>query len=334
MSAEAAEQVAAEDADIRLDRWFARHYPALAHGRLQRLLRSGQIRVDGKRARAGLRLAAGQRVRVPPQVRAAEACPAPPRPRGRGPSRADFAALRARVLYRDDDILALDKPAGLAVQGGSGLSTHLDALAEALRFEAEAPPRLVHRRDKDTSGVLVLARNAAAAARLTRLFREGRVHKTYWAIVVGVPPVPGGVIDRPLAKRGGPGRERVAADAGGRAAVTRWRRIAAVGKRVAWLALEPVTGRTHQLRAHCAALGTPILGDGKYGGAAAHPADLPPGVGKRLHLHAREIVLPHADGGNLRFVAPLPDAMRAAFEAFGFDADAETGGGGRRGGRR
>ena len=281
------------------------------------MLRTGQIRVDGKRARSNARLDAGQQVRVPPQARDATA---PPPKRAAPPSRADAAALRSRVLYRDDDLIALDKPAGLAVQGGSGQTRHVDAMVSALQFDAAEPPRLVHRLDKDTSGVLLLARHARAAARLTALFRAGEISKLYWAVVVGVPSPAAGEIDKPLAKHGGGGRERMTTDAAdGRQAVTRYRTIATANRTAAWLALAPLTGRTHQLRAHCAAIGTPILHDGKYGGKSAYLSERAGDLPRRLNLHARELVVPHPDGGNLRFRADLPDHMQASFQALGFD---------------
>ncbi len=221
------------------------------------------------------------------------------------------------VLHRDDAVIVLDKPPGLAVQGGTGTERHLDGLLDALRFDAAERPRLVHRLDRDTSGVLVLARSAAAAAALAAAFRGKTVRKVYWALTVGVPKPRQGRIDLPLAKLMRPGGERVVADADtGKRAVTWYRTVAHAGDKIAWLALEPVTGRTHQLRAHAAAIGTPILGDGKYGGAAAHPAGMP--QARQLHLHARAIDFPHPAGGRLRVTAPLPPHMRETWAFFGF----------------
>jgi 23S rRNA pseudouridine955/2504/2580 synthase len=311
--------VAPEDAEIRLDRWFKRHFPALGHGRLEKLLRTGQIRLDGKRVDAGDHIAAGQRIRVPPLP----AAPAPEtKPRRPPPSSADTHLLQQRVLYRDDEMIVIDKPEGLAVQGGTGTSRHLDGLLDALRFDAQERPRLVHRLDKDTSGVLVLARNGRAAARLAGLFRGKSVRKVYWAITVGAPRPRQGKIDQPLAKQAGPAGERVAADdEEGDRALTYYRTVARAGDRFAWLALEPVTGRTHQLRVHCLALGQPILGDGKYGGADAHPASLP--QAKKLHLHARAVSLPRPGGKTLTVTAPLPPHMRESWEFFGFEEASE-----------
>lgn len=304
--------VAADEAGIRLDRWFRRHFPDLPHGRLEKLLRGGQIRVDSARVRAGTRLHAGQRVRVPPLGEAAaRSAPAPTLD-------AEAAGdLRRRVLYRDDELLVIDKPPGLAVQGGSGVSRHLDAMLDALRFGARQRPRLVHRLDKDTSGALLLARDVGTAARLAAAFRARAVRKLYWALVVGAPPATRGTIDIPLAKRRGRGGERMAGGAG-RGARTRYAVIARAGQ-ATWLALEPVTGRTHQLRAHLAAIGAPVQGDGKYGGRAAFlPARE---VVPRLHLHAREIALESAPGRTLRFVAPLPAHMAATWTFLGLDPD-------------
>ncbi|HZT51346.1 MAG TPA: RluA family pseudouridine synthase [Stellaceae bacterium] len=305
--------VAADEAEIRLDRWFRRHFPELGHGRLEKLLRTGQIRLDGRRAAAGDRVAAGQVVRVP----SLGVAPPAPAPRAPAPRPGDAAMLRDAVLYRDDAVIVLDKPAGLAVQGGTGTERHLDALLDALRFGASERPRLVHRLDKDTSGVLVLARSAAAAARLAAAFRGKDVRKVYWAVTVGVPKPRQGRIDLPLARLPRPGGERVVADdADGKRALTLYRTVAHAAAKFAWLAMEPVTGRTHQLRAHAAAIGTPILGDGKYGGAAAHPAGVP--QARRLHLHARAIAFPHPAGRILTVTAKLPPHMRETFGFFGF----------------
>jgi 23S rRNA pseudouridine955/2504/2580 synthase len=310
--------VAGEDGSVRLDRWFKRHYPALGHGRLEKLLRTGRIRVDGKRARSGDRVAPGQAINIPPL---GEMC-APVPEVSRQPSPGDAALLQDAVLHRDDAVIVLNKPPGLPVQGGSGAERHLDGLLDALRFGSDVRPRLVHRLDKETSGVLVIARTASAAAFLTRAFREKTTRKVYWAIVVGLPNLRQGRIDLALAKL--PGREgervRPAAEAGKRA-VTYYAVVDSAGTEASWLALLPVTGRTHQLRAHCAALGTPILGDAKYGGAAAHLAGVP--GAKRVHLHARSISIPHPLGGSLQVTAPLSRHMRQSWEFFGFPDDVE-----------
>jgi 23S rRNA pseudouridine955/2504/2580 synthase len=306
--------VAADEAELRLDRWFRRHFPQLTHGRLQKLLRTGQVRVDGKRAEAGLRLAAGQAIRVPPLGEAP-----PPKAAARPVPEREARRLREAVLYRDDDVIAIDKPAGLAVQGGTSTPHHLDAMLDALRFGHHERPRLVHRLDRDTSGVLVLGRTPAAAAKLAEAFRDKQTRKVYWAVVIGRPKIRQGRIDAALAKRLGAHGERVMRaetdDEDARRAVTLYATLDAAGDRAAWLALWPVTGRTHQLRAHCALIGHPILGDAKYGGAAAFL----PGLSRRLHLHARSIAIPHPGGGILTVTAPLPEELRQTWKFLGFD---------------
>ena len=313
--------VGAEDGGSRLDRWFRRRYPTLGHGRLEKLLRTGQVRVDGKRASSGQRLEPGQTVRVPPlDLGEAEKPPVIVKA-SIVFSAADVEALQAAIVHIDDAVIAIDKPAGLAVQGGSGLTRNLDAMLDALRFGKADRPRLVHRLDRDTSGVLLLARDAATATFLTAAFRGRETRKLYWAMVVGVPSAASGRIDLPLSKEPGRHGERMEADREtGKSAITDYTVVDRAGNRVAWLAMEPRTGRTHQLRAHAVAIGTPILGDGKYGGPAAF---LPGGqVGRRLHLHARAIRVPHPAGGVLEATAPLPAHMRETWDLFGFAADA------------
>ena len=306
--------VRASDGELRLDRWFHRYFPLLTQGALQKMLRSGQIRVDGKRVEANTRILPGQVVRVPPmpegQAPLAEPKPVDPR---------EASALERLVIYRDDSIIAIDKPQGLPVQGGPGIAKHLDGMLDALRFGNEDRPRLVHRLDRDTTGVMVLARTPAAASKLAAGFRGRDTQKTYWAIVVGRPHPREGRISMPLSKQAGAHGERVfASDAKDAAhAVTLYRTIDTAQKQAAWLELTPLTGRTHQLRVHCAsALNCPILGDGKYGGAAAHPD----GFGDRtLHLHARALRLPHPEGGFVELAAPLPAHMKDTFTFLGFD---------------
>ncbi|MGG5809774.1 RluA family pseudouridine synthase [Falsiroseomonas sp. CW058] len=318
MTAVQLRKVAADEGETRLDRWLKRHVPALTQGALQKMLRTGQIRVDGKRADANTRLLPGQEVRIPPVTpNPAAALPRAPKP----VDAKEAEALARRVVHKDPQVLVLDKPQGLPVQGGPGIARHLDGMLDALQFEAEERPRLVHRLDKDTSGVLVLARTAAAAAKLAAAFRGRDVEKTYWAVVVGEPTPPAGRIDLPLVRQGGPRGERTAAaepgDREAAKAITDFRTLDAVRRRAAWLELKPLTGRTHQLRVHCAeALGCPILGDGKYGGQAAHLPDLP-GL---LHLHARALRFPHPAGGWLEVAAPLPPHMKESFGYLGFES--------------
>jgi len=302
-----------EEADLRVDRWFRRHYPELGHGRLQKLLRTGQVRVDGRRVRGDARLGPGQTVRVPPL-----SMPLQEAREAREPRRVDGEYLRRLILHKDDALLVLNKPPGLAVQGGTGTARHLDGMLDAMSRGGERP-RLVHRLDRDTGGVLVVAGTASAAAKLGHAFRRHEVDKLYWALVVGRPVPAAGRIDQPLAKRPGRHGEQVAPSRDGQRARTAYRTVARAGRIAAWLALQPLTGRTHQLRAHCVALGCPILGDGKYGGAEAKPAGAPKG----LMLHAREIRLPHPDGGTIEVTAPVPEAMRAAFAWLGFELGAK-----------
>ena len=308
--------VAAGDDELRLDRWFKRHFPALGRGPLEKLLRTGQVRLDGGRVKASARVAAGQRIRVPPAV--AEPPAAQPQPRA---SEHERALIRGLVLYRDKTMIAIDKPAGLAVQGGTKVSVSVDSMLDGLRFEAPERPRLVHRLDKDTSGVLVLARTRKAAAGLVAAFRDGTVAKEYWALVQGVPKPERGILDLALAKKpvDPAGRERMVGDRdGGKRARTAYAVIDQAQRAVSWLSLVPETGRTHQLRVHCRALGTPILGDRKYG-AGAIPADGRPPV-RRLMLHARRIRIPRDAGGPVTVTAPLDAEMRAQWSFFEFDA--------------
>jgi 23S rRNA pseudouridine955/2504/2580 synthase len=329
-------EISDAESEQRLDRWFKRRFPTLSHGRLEKLLRTGQVRLDGKRAKASDRVEAGQVVRVPPLDLPAEK-PEPRADRTASPAQQRQAENWARqlqksVLFKDDDVLVIDKPAGLAVQGGTGLSVSVDALLDELRFGAKERPRLVHRLDRDTSGVLVLARNAKAAKNLAEAFRHKETRKIYWAVVVGVPKLHSGRIDAPLQKglgededgkkAKGKGRERVHVDEEGKRAVTEFALVEKAGKNAAWLALMPVTGRTHQLRAHCVVLGTPILGDGKYAGSAAFVSrdSLP----KQLHLHARQLTIPHPTRkGVIDVTAPLPDHMKKTWAFLGFSAKPE-----------
>jgi 23S rRNA pseudouridine955/2504/2580 synthase len=313
--------VSDDEADIRLDRWFRRHFPGLTQGAIQKLCRTGQIRVDGHRAEAATRLSTGQAIRIPPLP----AAPAPAVPR---PEVDPLAArdLQKLVLYRDDSVLVINKPHGMPVQGGPGITHHLDALLDALRFGSNERPRLVHRLDRDTSGVLLLARTPGSAAKLAALFRSRDVEKTYWAIVARRPIPPEGRIDLPLKRIGGARGERTAPaerdDKEAARAITDYRTLDHAGQKLAWLELQPLTGRTHQLRVHCVALGAPILGDVKY----ARPdqnnafAATVEGLSSELHLHARALRLPHPAGGTLLVEADLPPHMVQTFRTLGFHA--------------
>lgn len=310
-------KVAADDDDIRLDRWFKRHYPALGHGQLEKLLRGGNIRVDGKRATAGQRLAAGEEIRVPPLGDM-------PAPTGAAPKSdkktilEDRRSIQDMIIHEDEDVIVLNKPSGLAVQGGTGLTKHLDGMMQAYRTSSGEKPRLVHRIDKDTSGILVMGKTAAAAAKLTAAFRTRAARKVYWALVVGKPHIPQGKIDAPIAKESTDDREKVEVSEDGKKAVTLYATVDHAANKASWLALMPLTGRTHQLRVHCALMGNPIVGDGKYGGADAH---LQGSISRKLHLHARELTIPHPRGGILKVTAPLPKHMLESWSFFGFDPD-------------
>ncbi|MBV9570191.1 MAG: RluA family pseudouridine synthase [Alphaproteobacteria bacterium] len=315
--------VEADDNGIRLDRWFKRHYPALSHCALEKLLRTGQVRVDGKQAKASDRLTTGQILRLPPQMQGAKA------PEGRLSTERSTVhrqltdreknEAKELVINQDSSVLVLNKPSGLATQGGSGITRHVDGLLEHLKFGKKQKPRLVHRLDRDTSGVLVVARTAPAAAALSESLRRRDAQKIYWALTRGVPEKHAGTIKLPLAKEGRRGKEKMvgvehdAEDA--KYAITDYVVIDHAGSEYAWVAAKPVTGRTHQIRVHLANLGTPIVGDFKYGGAAAQPSR---GIEKRLHLHARSIDIAHPDGGRLRVTAPVPPHIQKAWKLLGF----------------
>ena len=309
-------EVTADEADIRLDRWLRRHFPVLTQGMLQKLCRTGQVRVDGARAETSLRLRPGQSVRIPPLP----SSPPPPPPAPELDANT-LRELEGMVLYMDDSVIVVNKPAGLPVQGGPGIIRHLDGMLDGLRNGALDRPRLVHRIDMDTSGLLLLARSPGSAAKLASAFRSRHVHKTYWAVVVGRPEPNEGRIDRSLVRFGGlRGGERTAVAApdeeDAARAITDYVTLDHAGKKLAWLGLSPHTGRTHQLRVHCASLGTPILGDRKYGGETVRLDGFP----DRLHLHARALSLPHPSGGTLELEADIPPHMRETFASIGFEA--------------
>jgi 23S rRNA pseudouridine955/2504/2580 synthase len=316
VSAVANRSVSAGEDGMRLDRWFKTHYADLPHSRLEKLLRTGQVRVDGARAKASTRLAQGQTVRVPPLPDVAP----PPGPRHQL-TKADREFLASITLYEDDDLLILNKPSGIAVQGGSKTPHHIDKLLDGMGDGPETRPRLVHRLDRDTSGVLVVAKRRSVAAKLGKAFQTRSVRKIYWALVHRVPKPPQGKIEAALVKAAGPEGDRVRKARPGeqdraQSAVTHYAVVDRAGQGVAFVSLKPVTGRQHQLRAHMAILGHPILGDEKY----PSDAEVPVGVENRLHLHARRISFPHPSGeGMVDVTAPLPAHMRQSFALFGFD---------------
>ncbi len=306
-----------DEAEIRLDRWFKRHFPQVTQIAVQKFCRTGQVRVDGKRAEASTRLNPGQTVRVPPVN-------APPPPEVLRPvvSLEDARFMEQMVIYRDEQLIAINKPHGLPVQGGPGIYRHLDGMLDALRFDATDRPRLVHRLDRDTSGVMLLARSAGSAAKLAALFRGRDVKKTYWAVVCGRPIPSAGIIDLPLKRTNGDRGERTVAttrdDEEGARSITDYLTRDSAGKKLSWLELSPHTGRTHQLRVHCMAMGCPILGDGKYGEAASHLDHF----SNKLHLHARGLLLPHPAGGTLELSADVPSHMKETFTKLGFIGEA------------
>jgi 23S rRNA pseudouridine955/2504/2580 synthase len=317
-------RIAQDEDGIRMDRWFKRHYPSLTHGHLEKLLRTGQVRLDGKRAKAADRIAEGQMVRIPPQMANEVTVAEKPRPSVARPE--DSRLLPALILHMDNAVIVLNKPSGLATQGGSGLTRHVDGMLDSLAFEKKQRPRLVHRLDRDTSGALVIARTVPAAAALAKSLQTRDASKIYWALVKGVPEKKRGTIKLALAKEGGHGPhgsdERMAAaepnDENAKTAVTDYVVLGHAGEEFAWVAARPLTGRTHQIRVHLASLGTPIVGDFKYGGTTSRGRGA---VADMLHLHARSIDIAHPEGGRLSVTAPLPPHMIKSWELLGFDPD-------------
>ena len=309
--------VAADDNDIRLDRWFKRHLPDVPFVLVSRWVRTGQVRVDGKRAEVSDRIAAGQVLRVPP-AEAPVSTPARTAQRRRvnlSPEQVELA--QSMVIHRDRAAIVVNKPPGLATQGGTKTTSHLDGLLDALCFDMESRPKLVHRLDKDTSGALLLGRSAGNAAHFAKQFQGRRTKKVYWAIVVGVPDIADGIIELPIGKQPGTGGEKMHVDEeNGAAAKSRYRIIERAGNRAAWVELTPYTGRTHQLRVHMAAIGHPIVGDGKYGGKDAF---LTGSISRKMHLHSRRIRIDHPDGGMLDVTADLPDHFESSLKQLGFD---------------
>jgi 23S rRNA pseudouridine955/2504/2580 synthase len=325
-----------DDGDQRLDRWLRRMFPHLSQGRVEKMCRKGELRVEGGRVKASTRLEVGQVVRVPP-LPDTDHKPTPLRDRV---SDADAKMIQDCVIYRDDHVIAINKPWGLAVQGGSGQTRHVDGLAEALRFGNEDKPRLVHRLDKDTSGVLVMARTREAAKSLTAAFRHRDTRKIYWALVAGVPTPYLGEIKTGLVKASGHGKQgegekMIAIDPrdidgtyGAKRAHTVYATLYRVAGRASWVAMEPITGRTHQLRAHMSGMGHPIIGDGKYGGSGQENlgdgwgAQLGGVISKKLHLHARSLSFQHPTTRKpITITAPLPDHMAETWDTFGWTED-------------
>ena len=311
--------IAEDDDGIRLDRWFHRHAPDTSFNIVSRWARTGALRLDGARAAPGDRIAAGQTLLYPDAPPPALAAPRPAVAERAplSPEQIDYA--RGLVIHRDAHSIVINKPPGLATQGGSGVTTHVDGLLDALQFDAASRPRLVHRLDKDTSGVLLLARTARAAAFFSKSFAGRDARKTYWALTVGVPKIAAGEIDAPLSKQPGSGGEKMHVDPEtGLKAKTRYRVIDKAADRAAWIEFQPLTGRTHQIRVHAAAIGQPIVGDAKYGGKEAF---LTGGISRKLHLHARRLVIDAPDGGKLDITAELPGHIADSFRLLGFDPE-------------
>ena len=319
-------RVKRDEAGLRLDRWFRIHFPDVTYGYLQKLLRSGQVRVDSRRVEGNLRLESGQEIRVPRVARQkpAEKAAAPGQPGLKPPpglSKADRDFIQGLILFEDDHVLVLNKPFGLAVQGGTGTRRHLDGLLAGMADHFGDRPRLVHRLDRDTTGVLLVAKHRDAAAKLGRTFQTRSAAKTYWALVKGVPRPPQGKVEAALVKASGPDGDRVRKAGPGEQAdamhaTTHYSVIDRVGQKCAWVSLKPVTGRQHQLRAHMALIGHPIVGDNKYEGDRDWPAE---NMEQKLHLHARRLVIPHPRQGAPRIdvTAPLPPHMAATWALLG-----------------
>jgi 23S rRNA pseudouridine955/2504/2580 synthase len=310
--------VTADESGMRVDRFLEARFPGLSFSHIQRVIRKGEVRVNGRRTQPKSRLEAGQTVRIPP-LRLER-----PKQRTGGNAADDKTRdfLKSITLYEDADVLVLNKPMGLAVQGGSGTTRHLDGMLEVLRDAHGQRPRLVHRLDKDTAGCLLVAKTRFAAAALAKTFRSRSARKIYWALTAGVPKVQQGRISTFLAKeeREEESFMRIArhGEAGASHAVTYYAVVEIAGPLVAWLSLKPVTGRTHQLRAHLDHIGHPIVGDPKY--FARDNWELPGGMQNRLHLVARRIAVPHPRGGTIDITAPLPPHMQQSWNLLGLDA--------------
>jgi 23S rRNA pseudouridine955/2504/2580 synthase len=307
--------VESDDDGARLDRWFKRHLPQIGFATISRWARTGQIRVDGKRADPADRVTTGQVVRVPPGGDA----PAIKGQRERKPLTPEQREMALDMVIRTTpSAFVLNKPPGLATQGGSGTFEHVDGLLDALAQESDPRPRLVHRLDKDTSGVLLIARTPGSAAAFSKHFSGRSARKIYWALVIGVPQIEDGLIELPLGKQPGSGGEKMMVDESehGQSARTRYRVIDHAGNRASWVELQPMTGRTHQLRVHMAAIGHPIVGDGKYGGPDAFLSGT---ISRKMHLHARRLVIPAPGGDTIDVTADLPDHFAASMVSLGFD---------------
>ncbi len=330
-------RVKRDETGLRLDRWFKIHFPDVGHGYLQKMLRSGQVRVDSKRVEANFRVESGQEIRVPKVARekpgagkggeGAGSFPgsfgAKPPPAATGKADRDF--ILDMILFEDDDVVVLNKPFGIAVQGGSGTKRHLDGLLAGMADHFGDRPRLVHRLDRDTTGVLLVAKTRDAAAKLGRTFQTRSAAKTYWALLKGVLRPPQGKVEAALVKSSGPDGDRVRKAEPGEQeramhATTHYSMIDRVGQKACWVSLKPVTGRQHQLRAHMAMIGHPVVGDNKYEGGQELPAE---NMEMKLHLHARRLIIPHPRPGQPKIdvTAPLPEHMARTWNLLGLDPE-------------
>lgn len=304
--------IEAVDADQRLDRWLGRRYEGLTHGRIQKLIRTKQIKINSAKTAADYRLQEHDVVRLPPMVALKASGKAP---KNENLSKADASLIKDIVLYEDDWVYVLNKPYGLATQGGTKTTKHIDRLLPGLTQPGDDRPKLVHRLDKETTGVLIIAKNRKAADYLMKQFQGKTVNKTYWAIVLGGPKEADGTIDGPLEKLPGPDGDRMQISRNGQPAFTDFRVLDKLFKTYCWVELKPQTGRTHQLRAHAQAAGWPILGDDKYGGEI----EAQEGIENALHLHARQIEFKSKGDKRVKVVAPLPPHMAQTFETLGLE---------------
>ena len=313
-------KVGVDDGEVRLDRFLRRKFPKLTQVRIEKLLRSGQIRVDGARAKSSDRVGPGQEVRLPPPNILYSA---PPPKTEAKVVRAVADEVRKLILFEDHDVLVLNKPFGVPTQGGTGIGDkNMDDMVAGLGNEGGSRPKLVHRLDRDTTGVLVFGKTPVGTAALAESFRDRDTKKVYWAIVLGMPRPPSGQVRSWMRKELGPGqsdremmRPAIQKDEGALHAITDYLVLQNAGQEAAWVALRPVTGRTHQLRFHMQEIGNSIAGDPKY----KCDRQTPGGLSGKLLLHARAIEIPHPKKGILRVIAPIPPHMQKAFELFGFD---------------